>query len=92
MQPQVKKLNGRSPVSAEVSESSKTSQMMIFDAKTHEKFLADTESDVSLLPRRPHHATNDPDNPALYAANGTKIATYETKLTQVTSGKRPGIS
>lgn len=62
--------------------------MIIYDDNTHERYLIDTGSDVTLLPRRKYNHTHRTDNPPLYAANGTKISTYGTHLTQVNFGQK----
>lgn len=77
-----KKLDQRSPESAEVGESfssQKTSGL---------RFLVDTGSDVSIIPATKSDRLSEPIPFLLHAANGTSIRTYSTKFVSTDLGLR----
>ena len=57
----------------------KSRRLVIFDPLTKLKFLIDSGADVSVIPKR--FANNSlSESISLYAANGSKIKTFGTKL------------
>lgn len=54
-------------------------RIFMADSSTNLKFLIDTGADVSAVPKRFSDRTK-PDGLVLFAANGTQIPTYGTKL------------
>lgn len=74
----VGKLN-RPSVSALTVEKGLVKRLFVFDKITGHKYLVDTGSAVSILPMVKNEKVQ-PANFLLYAANGTKIKTFGTKL------------
>ncbi|XP_067121517.1 uncharacterized protein [Centruroides vittatus] len=50
------------------------------DPTTKYKFLIDTGADISVIPKSPNTYLSKPEKLVLFAANGTPIPTYGTKL------------
>ena len=55
-------------------------RIVLADPSTKNSFLIDTGADISVLPKRFYSGAQIDQNLVLYAANGTKIPTYGTKL------------
>lgn len=62
-------------------------RLFVRDRKTKMQFLVDSGADVSVLPAKKHIA-GEPSNFKLYAANGSEIPTYGTKLLNLDLGLR----
>lgn len=55
-------------------------RILLADPLSKLNFLVDTGADISVLPAKYYRMGNKPDNLVLYAANGTPISTFGTKL------------
>lgn len=62
------------------------SRLLIHDPATNYKFLIDTGADISVLPCPINKKASLSSNFPVYAANGSRIATYGTQLQQLTLG------
>lgn len=58
-------------------------QIVLADPSTKNNFLIDTGADISVLPKRLFPDAQIANNLVLFAANGTKIQTYGTKLLKI---------
>lgn len=83
-----KKLDQRSPESAEVGESFSSRRLMLCDKTSGLRFLVDTGSDVSIIPATKSDRLSEPIPFLLHAANGTSIRTYSTKFFSTDLGLR----
>lgn len=72
------KLSWRSPTGHTCDR--QVNRIMLADKKTGRNFLIDTGADLSVLPKSYTSVTSPSSDLFLFAANGTKIATYGTKL------------
>lgn len=54
-------------------------RLQLYDSNVGQLFLIDSGADVSVIPKSPHQQ-DDSHSPPLYAANGSTIKTYGTKL------------
>lgn len=61
-------------------------RLVVLDPTTKQKFLIDSGSDISILPKS--HCRTPPTTLVLYAANGTTIKTYGYKRLTVSLGLR----
>ena len=76
--PHIGKLVGRSPTGQ--CRDRYINRILLADPSSKFKFLVDTGADISVLPVKYYPQVTTPENLVLYAANGTKISTYGTKI------------
>lgn len=94
MQLQTKKLSSNVPQQALVHGNDATKRLFIFDNHASKWFLIDSGADYSVLAAdgalrsNYNNNKNDDDTFRLYAANGSQIHTYGTKLVDIELGLR----
>lgn len=94
VQLQTKKLSSNVPQQALVHGNDATKRLFIFDNHASKWFLIDSGADYSVLAAdgalrsNYNNNKNDDDTFRLYAANGSQIHTYGTKLVDIELGLR----
>lgn len=88
---EVKKLIGRSSLAA-LDQAPLVSRLFVTEKSSNRDFLVDTGADISVVPPTSKEKLNSPCLFNLFAANGTKIKTYGSKLITLNLGLRRPIS
>lgn len=83
-----KKLNRRSPQSAEVDGAIESRRILLFDRTSNTRFLIDTGSDVSIIPATNRDRAKGASKFDLHAANGSRIKVYDKKVVTTDLGLR----